>query len=72
MISIGITETWLSNKNKILPSGCIVFCKDHLTCGRGIMLAVKSDIPYQLIDSPSELELLCVKLNHSQPVVSRH
>ena len=33
------------------------------------MLAVRSDIPCQLIDSPSELETVCIKLNYSQPVV---
>ena len=33
------------------------------------MLAVRSGISCQLIDSPSELEILCVKLNYSQPVV---
>ena len=33
------------------------------------MLAVRSGIPCQLIDSPSELEIVCVKLNYSQPVV---
>ena len=33
------------------------------------MLAVRCDIPCQLIDSPSELEIVCVKLNYSQPIV---
>ena len=33
------------------------------------MLAVRSDIPCQLIDSSSELEIVSVKLNYSQPVV---
>ena len=33
------------------------------------MLAVRSDIPCQLIDSPCELEIVSVKLNYSQPVV---
>ena len=60
---IGITETWLSNKiynNEILPSGYVVFCKDCLTRGGGVMLAVRSGIPCQLIDSPSELEIVYV------------
>ena len=33
------------------------------------MLAVRSDIPCQLIDSPCELEIVSVKLNYYQPVV---
>ena len=69
---IGVTETWLLNKiydNEILPSGYVLFRKDRLSSGGGVMLAVRSDIPCQLIDSPSELETVCVKLNYSQPVV---
>lgn len=58
----------LSNKiynNKILPSGYVVFRMDRLTRGGGVMLAVRSGIPCQLIDSRSELEIVCVKLNYS-------
>ena len=47
---IGVTETWLLNKiydNEILPSGYAIFCKDRLLHGGEVMLAVRSDIPYQ-------------------------
>jgi len=67
---IGVTETWLSNKiydNEILPSGYVLFCKDCLSRGVGVMLAIRSDIPCQLIESPSELEIVCVEVNYSHP-----
>ena len=46
--------------NKVLPSGCLVFCKDRLTRGGGGMLVVRSDIHCQLIDSPCELEMVAI------------
>ena len=47
----------------------MLFRKDRLSHGGGVILAVRSNISCQLTDSPREQETVCVKLNYSQPVV---
>ena len=54
--------------NKILPTTNTIFHADHPTRGSGVMLAVKSDILCKLIKSPSDLEVVCVRLNLSHPI----
>ena len=69
---IGITETWLSNHiydNEIIPSGYVIFHKDRASCGGGVLLAIGNDIPCQLLPSPNNIEILCVTLSYSQPIM---
>ena len=68
---IGISETWLTDNiydNEILPTGYTIFRKDRPSRGGGVLLAVNNTIPCQLISSPSNLEVVCIKLNLSHPI----
>ena len=45
-----------------------IFRKDRPSRGGGVLLAVNNTIPCQLISSPSNLEVVCIKLNLSHPI----
>ena len=57
---IGVTETWLSDKlfdNKILPHSYSIIRKDCQSRGGGVMFAIKHSKLYQVLPSPSDLEI---------------
>ena len=68
-----ITETWLSEKisnGEILPSGYVLYRCDRPSLGGGVLIAVhKSLSSSTLILSPSDLEVVLVKLGLNNPVV---
>ena len=56
-----MTETWLSDfiaDDEILPTDYILYRKDRLSHGGGVMTAVKSSLFTSLISSPSELGVI--------------
>ena len=60
-----ITETWLSDKisdSEILLSSFVLYCCDRPSCGGGVLIAVHKSLPSTLIPSPSDLEVVVVKL----------
>ena len=62
---IAITETWLSENvldHEIIPTGYTIYRKDRSSRGGGVMLAVKNSIPSHALDTPTELETLCVQI----------
>ena len=62
---IGVTETWLNDSitnNEILPIDFVVYRKDRVSRGGGVMLAVHSYISSKLISSPDTLELVVVEI----------
>ena len=68
---IAITETWLSDyvlNNELLPSNFNITRTDRATRGGGVMLAIHDSIPYCVISSPSNLEVLTVKLELKTPI----
>ena len=68
----GVTESWLTNKifdNEILPNGYALVRKDRGSRGGGVMLAISKSLSYQILLTPPSLELLCVKINHSNPII---
>ena len=71
---IAISETWLSDSifnNEILPSNFTIYRCDRRSRGGGVMLAVKDDIPSQLLSSTSipSLETLTVQIGINQPLI---
>ena len=63
---ICVTETWLSDfiaDGEILPTDYILYRKDRLSRGGGVMIAVKSSLFTSLISSPSDLEVVCIKMD---------
>ena len=69
---IAITETWLSSDycyNEILPKGYTIFQRDRNSRGGIVFLAVNDVIPSKLLDTPSDIEGVTVKINHTNPVV---
>lgn len=62
---IAITETWY---NKLLPSIFNIAHTDRATRGDDVMLAIHDSIPYCFISSPSNLEVLKVKLELKTPI----
>ena len=61
-----VTETWLSDfiaDGEILPTDYILYRKDRLSRGGGVMIAVKSSLFTSLISSPSDLEVVCIKMD---------
>ena len=68
---IAITETWLSDyllDQEIIPTGYIIYHKDRSSRGSGVMLAVKNSIPSHALDTPMELETLCVQIANDNSV----
>ena len=69
--SIGVTETWLSDKicdNELLPAYTII-CKDCGSRGGGVMLAIKSSLSYEVLSTPPSVEVLTVSVGSSNPTV---
>ena len=63
---ICVTETWLSDyisDGEILPTDYILYRNDRLSRGGGVMVAVKSSLLTSLISSPSDLEVVCIKMD---------
>ena len=68
---IAITETWLSENvldQEIIPTGYTIYRKDRSSRGGGVMLAVKNSIPSHTLDTPTELETLCVQIGSDDSV----
>ena len=60
-----ITETWLNHSflnSEILPPQYTIYRHDRLTRRGGVLFAIHSSLSSSLIDSPSDLEVVCVKI----------
>ena len=67
-----ITETWLSEKSsddEILPSSFVLYRCDRPFCGGEALIAVHKSLPSTLISSPSDLEVVVVKLGLVNEIV---
>ena len=61
-----LTETWLSDfvlDSEVLPYDFIVYRQDRASRGGGVLVAVHDSIPSLLLSSPSDLEIVSVKLS---------
>ena len=61
-----MTETWLSDcifDNEILPCNYTLFRKDRPSRGGGVLIAVNNNISCQRLNSPKDLEIICIKSN---------
>ena len=68
---IGLTETWLRDSllnSEILPTGYTIYRLDRPSRGGGVLLAVKDTIVSQQLQSPSNLELLLVRISLHHPI----
>jgi len=66
---IAVSETWLTNEiygNEILHS---VYRYYRPSRGGGVMLAFHSNIPCQILESPTDIEVICVELNSQHPII---
>ena len=62
-----ICETWLSDfvyDHEILPSNYSIYRKDRLSRGGGVLVAVNNVFDSVCLPSPSDLEIITVKLGH--------
>ena len=64
-----LTETWLSDlifDSEVLPHHFILYRKDRLSRGGGVLIAVHVSILNSLLSSPVDLEVVSVKIgvNH--------
>ena len=69
---IALTETWLHDSmcdGEVLPSHYNIYCCDRSSRGGGVLLAVHSCLPSSLYNSPSDLEVVCVLVTVSRPVL---
>ena len=67
-----VTETWLSNyiyDCEILPTDFVLYRKDRPSRGGGVLIAVKSSFHSSLIPSPSDVEVISVKLGSDQDFI---
>jgi len=68
---ICLTETWLSDTiydSEILPYNYTIFCKDRQSHGGSVLVAVDNRIPCHQIDSPEDLEAVCINLTLISPI----
>jgi len=59
------TETWLTDAifdNEIIACGYCIYRKDRLSRGGGILIAVNQSISSAEVESPRELEVVCVSV----------
>ena len=54
--------------NKILPSNYTLFCKDRPSHGGGVLIAVSNKFTCQVMSSPDNLEIICIKLVLPSPI----
>ena len=54
---------------EILPKGYTIFLRDRNSRGGSLLLAVNDVIPSKLLDTPSDIEGVTVKVNYTNPVV---
>ena len=69
---IFITETWLSDfvcNGEILPNDYVLYGKDRPSRGGGVLIAVRDFLPSSFISSPSDLEILSIKIGQSYDLV---
>ena len=60
-----LTETWLSDyvsDGEILPYGYVIYRKDRFSRGGGVLVAIKESLYSCIISSPSDLEIVTVKI----------
>ena len=64
-----ITETWLTDSVfdlEILPTDFTIYRKDRHSRGGGVLIAVDESIPTSIIPSPTNIEVISVKIELSQ------
>ena len=66
MRSFPLSENVLDHE--IIPTGYTIYRKDRSSRGGGVMLAVKNSIPSHALDTPTELETLCVQIGSDDSV----
>ena len=67
-----LSETWLSHyifDNKILPAGYMIYRRDRLTWGGGVLVAVRNSISLWLASTPAEIEVVTVGIQLQQVVI---
>ena len=70
--SLNVTETWLHDSvcnGEVLPSHYNICRCDRSSRGGGVLLAIYSYLPSSLLNSPSDLEVVCVLVTVSRPVL---
>lgn len=68
----GVTETWLSSTvvdGEILPTSYSLYRCDRVSRGGGVLLAVHQSIHSSIIHSPPHLEVVCIQIVSSMPLV---
>ena len=58
---IAVTETRLNEyifDDKIFPCNYTLFCKDHSSCGGGVLIAMSNKFPCQVTTLPENLEII--------------
>ena len=71
-----LSETWLSDSlidQEILPSNYNIYCNDRPSCGGGVLIATKDNIPVTAVtpylSSSHAFEILSIKLNLRKPII---
>ena len=67
-----LTGTWLSDcvsDGEILPYGYVIYRKDRFSCGGGVLVAIKESLYSCIISSPSDLEIVTVKIGQKNDSV---
>ena len=65
-------ETWLTDSildYEIFPYEYVIYRKDRSSRGGGVLVAIKNHLPSCLISSPSHIEILCVNIGISNPIL---
>ena len=66
-----ITETWLTESVsdfEILPGNFSIFRMDRGSRGGGVLIAVDASVPCSVVSSPSNLEVVIVKIGFNSPL----
>ena len=69
---IAITETWLSNNildGEVLPTNYIIYRRDRVSRGGGVLLAVKHDLPSVQLLLSSEIESITVEITSNKSFI---
>ena len=70
-----ICETWLSDfvyDHEILPCNYSIYSKDRMSRGGGVLVAVNNVFDSVCLPSPSDLEIITVKLGHDLVICSSY
>ena len=69
---MGVSETWLTSSiwdNEILPHGFTIYRNDRKTRGGGVSIAVKNNIPSELLTIPPNIEAIAIRMHLVHPIV---